>query len=357
MRRSLIITPAGLSCNLSCDYCYNGSRKKEKLAVMENEILEKLISKAFFENNTRFVWHGGEPLLAGKSFFEKIISLQRQYSRGRHFVNGIQTNCTLIDDEWAEFLVKNDFFISTSIDGDEKMHNFHRKINNQCGSYKNVMSGVKKLLDYGCKRVGVVSVISSNNVEYPEKIFQEVVRVWKTGFEPNPCFETKEMGLRFMPSLDKQIYFFKKLFDLWWNEDNPELHIRLFKDVIRVLMGLNPTDCTYKIDGCRHITGIDEKGDVYTCSRFLKEKDAYLGNILEKDLNKIIYSEKAQKIYDLTCRLNKECMSCKWLKFCGGGCAYQRWLTGDIESKYYACEMRKELFSHITEKIGPLESA
>ena len=353
MRRSLIVTPAGTNCNLRCDYCYNKSLSITKCSMMSEQVLRRLIETAFFENNTRFVWHGGEPLLAGKKFFRKVIQLQEQYGKGKFFVNSIQTNCTLIDDKWARFFVENNFYISTSIDGNKQLHDLHRKKANGTGSYSDVMRGVQTLLNYGCKRVGVVLVINKDNVNYSERVFNEMIINWPTGFEPNPCFETKRGDKEFTPSNDKILSFLKILFDMWWTADTPKFHIRLFKDMIRVLLGGFLLDCTFKTDGCRYITAIDENGDVYTCSRFLKEKYAYLGNILERDLGDIVYDPTSQDIYGQMVQLNEECKNCKWLKFCGGGCAYQRWLTGGMKSKYYACEVRKELFGYIAEKVKP----
>ena len=353
MRRSLIVTPAGISCNLRCDYCYNKSLTVSRCSIMSEQVLKRLIETAFFETNTRFIWHGGEPLLAGKEFFAKVVHLQKQYGKGKFFINSIQTNCILIDDEWAKFFVKNNFYISTSIDGDEQLHNLHRKKVNGAGSYDDVMKGIQTLLKYGCKRVGVVLVINKDNVNYPKRVFDAMVAHWPTGFEPNPCFESEKDDKEFMPSNDDLLGFLKTLFDLWWSMDDPKFHIRLFKDIIRVLLGGHPLDCTFKTDGCRYITAIDENGDVYICSRFLKEKRAHLGNILERNLYDIVYDSVSQDIYNQMSEINEKCQNCKWLKFCGSGCAYQRWITGDVKSEYYACKMRRELFEYVAEKVKP----
>jgi uncharacterized protein len=153
----VFVKPVGAACNLRCSYCYynvpvadsGGSRA----AVMQDDILEQYIKQnieAAGGGPVNFAWHGGEPTLAGVSFYRKAVALQREYSRpGVVITNGIQTNGTLIDDEWCRFLATGNFAVGISIDGPGELHDYHRKTANGRGSFSAAVTAFLNLREYG----------------------------------------------------------------------------------------------------------------------------------------------------------------------------------------------------------------
>ena len=131
----IFVKPVGSVCNLACTYCYYLGKKNlypdaDKFLMADN-ILEKYIVqhiRASTEDIITFSWHGGEPLLAGISFYRKIVSLQTKFKpSGKRIINGIQTNGTLLDDKWCRFFSDENFVIGISLDGPEEFHNFCRR--------------------------------------------------------------------------------------------------------------------------------------------------------------------------------------------------------------------------------------
>lgn len=343
--KHFIITPVGNNCNLHCDYCYHSNLKRDTLGIMKKEVLEKFIKESLsLFDSVRYTWHGGEPTLAGVAFFQEIVALQKKYKKSnQQIINGIQTNATLIDESWGEFFAKNDFYASTTLDGEKIFHNLHRD-----NSFEKVINGINILKKY-LPRVGIIIVISYDNVKYPEEMYNFFCKQqWFSGFELHPCMPTAENN-NLVPNENDLLNFLCRIFDLWWERDNPKIIMRSFRDIIRVVIGEHPKTCISQRKGCMHIASINYDGNVYTCSRFMQEKEGFLGNILLNDLPKILHSENAENIYTKMISLPQECLECKWLDYCGGGCAYQRWLDG--WSKYYQCNVRRKFFEYVVPKI------
>ena len=135
MRRyHTMIKPIGAICNLDCTYCYY--LHKEKLLSspskfrISDEILETHI-RQYIEGQDGpevvFTWQGGEPTLLGIEFFTRVIELQKQYKRPDQRVeNDLQTNGTLLDEDWAKFLHAHNFLVGLSIDGPKSLHDAYR---------------------------------------------------------------------------------------------------------------------------------------------------------------------------------------------------------------------------------------
>ena len=129
----IMLKPVGAKCNLDCDYCYYLEKEnlyEKKNPVMSEDLLEKFI-KQYIESQTMseimFTWHGGETLMRPLSFYKRAIELQKQYGRGRRIENSIQTNGTLLNDEWCKFFKENNFLVGISIDGPKEFHDEYRR--------------------------------------------------------------------------------------------------------------------------------------------------------------------------------------------------------------------------------------
>ena len=145
--------PVGSTCNLNCKYCYYLSKRDlypdTSHFIMADDILEKYIIQhieASTENIISFSWHGGEPLLAGIEFYRKVLRLQSAHKpAGKTIVNGIQTNGTLINEEWCRFFAQEGFIIGISIDGPAELHNIYRRTKDESKTWQQVKKGYQLL--------------------------------------------------------------------------------------------------------------------------------------------------------------------------------------------------------------------
>src|SRR5581483_7095282 len=144
--------PIGALCNLDCDYCYYLSKEEllaQKTRRMGDGVLERFVSQYIATQDgpeIQFTWHGGEPTLLGLDFFRRVVALQDEYRpAGKTIVNDIQTNGTLLDDDWCTFLAEREFLVGISIDGPRDLHDRHRPHKGGQPSFDKVLAGVKLL--------------------------------------------------------------------------------------------------------------------------------------------------------------------------------------------------------------------
>ena len=145
----VMIKPVGSICNLACDYCYYQEKGKfypeAKNQILSEELLERFIAQYMAcqtMGEVLFTWHGGEPLMRPISFYQKALALQRKYARGRQVANCLQTNGTLLTDEWCRFFRENHFLIGLSIDGPQRIHDHYRRSKQGLPSYYKVRKGI-----------------------------------------------------------------------------------------------------------------------------------------------------------------------------------------------------------------------
>ena len=172
---SVMVKPIGSLCNLNCDYCYYIDKKfADVKGVMSDELLENYIrqiveihgQKAVIE----FAWHGGEPTIAGIPFYKKALQYQNKYASGRKLLNTLQTNGTLLDDEWCSFFKDNDFRIGISIDGPENLHNIYRKDSSGNGTFNRVMNGLELLQKHNVE-YNTLTTVNASNAQYAREVY------------------------------------------------------------------------------------------------------------------------------------------------------------------------------------------
>ena len=152
----VMLKPAGALCNLACDYCYYLEKAKlyqdNPKHVMSDELLEKFIEEYINSQtspNVLFTWHGGETLMRPLAFYQKALELQKKYAKGRQIDNCLQTNGTLLTDEWCRFLHDNGWLVGISIDGPQEFHDEYRKNKQGRPSFVKVMQGINLLNQRG----------------------------------------------------------------------------------------------------------------------------------------------------------------------------------------------------------------
>jgi len=346
-KMNVMVLPVGTSCNLACRYCYHFGKVGEKIAVMSEEVLSRVINGATeIADDVDFLWHGGEPLLAGRDFYAKALLLQKNINFRGQIKNIIQTNATLMDDTWADFLTQNNFGVGISLDGPESMNDQCRITKDGKGTFRKVVEGIKKI-QARRRNVGCITLATKYNVCNPEEVWKNARELKIPNLALHFCSSTRWGNSdEITPSPQETLEFCKKLFDLWVKEDDPSFRIRNFVNVIRADNGAKPLDCAHQSSACRFFVAIDRQGNVFPCHRFANDINQSIGNVCERSLADVI--DSSQKTYSQMMALPRDCKRCKSLKACGNGCAYERLMAnGAFRTKSPHCEVNRKLISHI----------
>lgn len=344
-------------CNLCCDYCYRSNDYVSKPEVMALDTVEKIISSYANLIDSRknvpktmyLIWHGGEPLLAGLDYFHKIIEIEKKYTRaGYKIFNAVQTNGTLINDEWASFFKENDFSVGISMDGPEEIHDIHRKSKNNRSSFETIYPNLLLLKERKIP-VSIISVITKESVEHCQKVFKFFDELEIPFVDFIPCFMNKDEMTLNVESYSK---FMIELFDLWTASSNKDLIIRFLNDIkkkndiLKTGKGIICVGCEL-IGRCGENFSIQTNGDIYWCECLSTIERFKIGNIKEINLNDIQKSEKFNIFKSICNEINQECFACEVFHICKGGCLNRRLPESTNDNKDYYCKARKEIIGHI----------
>jgi len=350
----LIAKIVSIDCNLKCDYCFYHRWNQNSNRLMSCDTLETLIKEGcdYSPICAQFIWHGGEPLLAGLKFFEKIIEFQNKYRKnGQNIVNKIQTNGTLINEEWAKFFHSNQFGVGISLDGPKNLHNTFRKYPDSDGSFDATWQGIQILRQNGIIP-GIIAVINSANVIFPQEMFEFFIDSELKNLVFNPAMIKDDIsGLPTGIVAKPTDYgnFINRIFDLWLKKDDPKIEIRQIKSVVHALIGGKYRSCRFKSE-CQKYPTIECNGDIFSCDGDEQNKNIRFGNI-RQGLNHIfsseIYKEYRRKIQ----RLRISCLDCQWYKICRGGCTRDYCSRSQELPKNYFCEGMKEVYQHISDSL------
>ena len=358
--------PVGSACNLACKYCYYLEKKKfypdASRQMMSDATLEEFIKQYIAAQTTpevMFTWHGGEATLRPVDFYRKAVALQRKYGVGRRIENCLQTNATLLTDEWCRFLKDEGWLVGVSIDGPEEFHNEYRL--NQAGkpSFMNVMRGVKLLQRHGVEW-NALAVINDFNADYPEDFYHFFKEIGCRFIQFTPVVERVKSDSMladvasggqltdFSVTPEQWGEFLCRLFDEWVKADVGEVFIQLFDATLANWVGVTPGVCTLAPQ-CGHAAAMEWNGDVYSCDHFVFP-DYKLGNIHQSTIIEMMSSERQLKFgADKRDSLPKECKACKWLFACNGECPRNRFaVTRSGEPGLnYLCSGYKRFFEHV----------
>ena len=360
----VLAKPIGPICNLACEYCFYLDKTDSLFSKVEDfkisdETLENFI-KSYIEqqpeNNPEinFAWQGGEPTLMGVDFFKKVIKLQEKHNvKRKKIINSLQTNGTLIDDEWGIFLYENKFLVGISIDGPEEMHNKFRKNKNGEGSFKSVMSGLKILKKYNIE-FNILTVVQSDNSKHPEKVYRFLKSTGAKYFQFIPIVEPqnnvyKKVSHRSVTP-EKLGEFLNTVFDMWRKKDIGKIYIQHFDMMLGMTLGYPSSLCVHG-PACGRAVALEHNGNIYSCDHFVFPEN-YIGNINTDNFADMLDGPKQTKFgQDKYKTLPGYCRNCKFLKFCYGGCPAHRIIeTPDKETGLnYLCEGYKKFYEY-TEK-------
>jgi uncharacterized protein len=374
----LLTKPVGPICNLDCQYCFY--LEKEKLYPGENEwrmsdaVLTEYIRQYIHSQPSpeiNFAWQGGEPTLLGVDFFRRAVALQKKFADGKSIANAIQTNGTLLDDEWCEFLAANKFLVGLSIDGPAALHDRYRVDKRQQPTFAAVMRGLERLQRHGVD-FNTLTVVNRANSEQPLEVYRFLKSIGSQFLQFIPLVERaapagmKTAGFDFaappLPgekenpaivtpwSVGAEPYgiFLCAIFDEWVRHDVGKIFVQLFDVALGNWLGLGSSLCVFA-EKCGAALAIEHNGDLYSCDHYVYPRHK-LGNVMNHSLGAMVNSPAQVKFgNDKLDSLPKFCRECEVRFACNGECPKHRFIrTPDGEAGLnYLCPAYKKFFNHI----------
>ena len=379
----LLAKPTGAVCNLDCSYCfflskemlYPGSRFR-----MADELLEAYIRQLIEAHaqvpEVAIAWQGGEPTLMGVEFFRRSVELAKQYLKpGQRAAYTIQTNGTLLDEEWAAFFKENNFLVGISIDGPRELHDAYRVNKGGKGSFEQVMVGLEHLKAGGVEW-NALTTIHAANADHGREVYcflrdecgarfiqfiPIIERVseatdgevpWSS-WRDRPLYEQKgELVTNRSVSAEQYGRFLIDVFEEWVRRDVGEVYVQMFDVALANWVGEPPSLCIHS-ETCGLALALEHTGDLYSCDHFVEPRYK-LGNIVEHRMLDLVASQQQRQFgLDKRDTLPQYCLECDVRFACHGGCPKDRFITTpDGEPGLnYLCAGYKAFFHHVDEPM------
>ena len=376
----VLAKPIGPICNLDCRYCFYLEKEHlypgERKWAMPPDVMESFIRQYIQAQDAQeiyFAWQGGEPTLLGVEFFQTVVRLQRKFAGGKIIHNAIQTNGTLLDDHWCEFLRRHDFLVGLSIDGPPELHDAYRVDKNGKASFDAVMRGLSFIRKHAVQ-FNTLTVVHRLNARQPLKVYEFLKSIGSTFLQFIPVVErlaqTTNLTIRGLDfaeppvageksaqaplvtpwSVDPIDYgnFLCGIFDLWVRRDVGEVFVQHFDVALSNWLGLGSPLCVFA-ETCGSALAIEHNGDLYSCDHYVYPRYK-LGNVLGDSLAGMTQSPAQRKFgSDKLDSLPGYCRQCEVRFACNGECPKHRFAkTPDGEDGLnYLCPAYKQFFTHI----------
>lgn len=321
-------------CNLACDYCHAGNLPT-RTKLMPIHLISRILddfSSSSDRDQLQLVFHGGEPLLAGLTFFKKILALEAQAKTSNlRITHGIQTNGTLITDEWIDLFQEGQFKVGLSIDGPPALHDKHRKDKTGQPTFDRVASAMDKLQE---NRIpfSLLSVITKESPFYVGSFFDLLLEWEMSGIDFLPC-----VGSTAYKHVHAYSEFMNAAFDIWLSHDMP-FQVRTFLAILRSLKGENGRLCQFT-ETCGEVLAINALGRIYPCDRFIGDENYLIGKVHSSSIELVdsppIILEK---------KMPSSCTACKVSQVCNNGCPAR---ADPKSGRDIFCSARKKIIQHI----------
>ena len=370
----IMAKPHGPICNLDCTYCYylekeNLYGKSGRDFRMSATVLEAYI-RQYIEaqpaQHVSFAWQGGEPTLLGIPFFERVLELQRRYANGKTVDNAFQTNGTLLDDAWGEFLARNKFLIGLSVDGPEELHDFYRVDKGGKPTFQRVMRGLEVLKKHGVE-FNTLTVINRKNSYSAGDVYRflkqigskylqfiPVVEQQATAPDPNGLVLLKPYARQETKVSEWSVEslqfgkFLSSIFDEWVRHDVGRTFVQIFDVALESWAQVPQSLCVFA-PKCGQALAVEHNGDLYSCDHFVYPENR-LGNLLERTMSSMVESSQQARFGNAKeIGLPSDCRECDVRFACNGECPKHRFTTTS-KGEYglnYLCAGYKHFFHHI----------
>ncbi len=358
----ILAKPRGAVCNLACTYCFYTGKSNlypEGTFRMTDEVLESYVRQVIQGHRSPEVtiaWQGGEPTLMGLDFFKKAIEIEKKYLRpGQRVLNTIQTNGTLLDDDWCSFFHEHGFLVGISIDGPKDMHDQYRMDKGGRPTFDKVMNGLRLLQRFKVEHNALVTInaINSDRPRDVYRFFRDEAGLQYIQFIPI-VEKAKDKGAgsghrvtRESVSPGKYGRFMIGVFDEWVKRDVGHIFVQSFDVALANWHGEPPSVCTNAIT-CGTALALEHNGDLYSCDHFVDE-DHILGNILETPMVELVGSERQSRFGANKAALPRYCLECDVRFACHGGCPKDRFIRSPHGETglNFLCSGYKSFYHHI----------
>lgn len=336
-------------CNMACRYCYSdvGSDTRMSLETLE-VVLRRVAEYLDQEGITRanLTWHGGEPLMAGREFFEAAFALCDRLALAPRVTHLLQTNGTLLDDTWCDLIIRHDMQVSLSLDGPAEITRATRP-GREAGfdSFATVMEKVALLQRRGIGYAFLV-VVTQANVRRPRELYQ-FFRAMGATFKVNPVMRsphheeaTTELGVTAM----QYGRFLCQLFDAWMEDEDTPIRVGTVDTYIKNVMAGHAFNCQHRPCCVDFLLGVRPDGTINPCTRFARSSERTLHEASIRELT------AEPPFTDIARRpeLLVECRKCQFVSICHGGCPqHAEAFHGDCTRKDYFCAAYKMIYTHI----------
>lgn len=364
----VFVKPVGARCNLSCSYCYYLDKRHlntgSSAGCMNDEVLELYIRQhieASTGNDIFFSWHGGEPTLAGLDFYRRAVDIQKRHKpSGSVILNGIQTNATLLTEEWGVFLKQENFFVGISLDGPEQYHNINRTGAGHTATFEKVIRGLNFIKKYNVPHE-FLCVVSNDNVHSPLDIYGFFRELGASYITFLPLVEkengtTHEASPRSVRPADFG-RFLSAIFDEWLDKDIGTVKVQNFEEALRTAFNQEHTLCIFK-PVCGGVPVVEMNGDFYPCDHFVTDEHR-LGNIRESPLAALLDHPRQRSFGEAKKNtLPRYCLDCGVLNMCNGECPKNRFVKTPAGEPglNYLCEGYRYFFNHCRPFIDEVAS-
>jgi uncharacterized protein len=363
----LLAKPTGAVCNLGCKYCFFLS--KENLYPgssfrMSDDLLEEYIRQYVQSQHipeATISWQGGEPMLMGLDFFRRSVEYVDKYKEpGMKIQYTMQTNGTLLDDEWCKFFRDNGFLVGLSLDGPRELHDAYRVDKGGNPTFDRVMRGLRLMQEHAVQ-FNILACVHAANADHPREVYRFfrdeagaefvqfiaiVERDNETGFQEGNRVTDRSVGAEQYGS------FLISVFDEWVRHDVGRVFVQIFDVSLAAWVGEPPGLCIFS-PTCGNALALEHNGDLYSCDHFV-EPGYLLGNIMEQPMIDLVASEKQRRFgLDKLNTLPLYCQKCSVRFACHGGCPKNRFIeTPDGEPGLnYLCAGYKAFFQHIDQPM------
>lgn len=351
---SLLIKPSGPDCNLDCKYCFYKCKSElfgQGRHRMSDEVAERIIKEylGLGFNNSSFAWQGGEPMLMGLDFYQKVVDMQAKFgSDGQMVTNALQTNAVLMDEQWCEFLKNYNWLVGISLDGPAEYHDHYRLDHAGNGTHSRVLNAINL-----CKKhrveFNVLVLVNDVNIKHPDEIFDYFAGLNIRFLQFIPCVEnepgTKKVA-NFSVTPLEYADFMCRIYDRWREYGIDKISIRLFDSMLSYMLHGEHSNCTFA-RRCNQYFVFEHNGDAYCCDFFV-EPQFKLGNILETPIEKLYKSDVKKNFAKCKANLSQQCLICRYKDVCRGGCLKDRIASdGNFDKASYLCPAYKKIFDHM----------
>lgn len=355
---TFIVKPVGFSCNLRCRYCFYIDcplmKTDERVQRMDDPTLDRLIMEGVRGNprHAEFNWLGGEPLLAGRDFYDRVVELQERYRQpGQRISNRVQTNGTLVTPAWADFFAQHRFSVGLSIDGPPELHDLFRFDINGAGTGDRAMTALGLLRERQVSH-GVICVVNSVNVGEPDHVYSYFRDHGVTMMAFNHAKGLDASGQPLVTTVAPEAYaqFMCRVFDRWMEDDNPTVVIRHFKSILHALLGGRYRMCVLS-NSCHTFFGVERNGDLYPCEDHPGDGWLPLGNI-RQGMEAIRQHPQYQRFQEVVAAARNSCRTCSWWSVCQGGCPRDYYFNHpQAVHKNRMCRAYRTIFTHVNNRL------